>query len=204
MARVWIDDLHELELLPRGRQYDALRALRQKAQPSDQEKWNAAFDAASLYEAWTRLPLARGVYAFNRPVIGDAIRDRDGWRIVEIGGGNGALWEGFFTGMPSGTLTLIDPNDNAHTAVAARLPDHVDLRSIVGQAEAADIPACDVLVCSLTLHHVAGLDATQRRTFGLDGDGKLEILRRCLVAIRERGGIAILNEADCYHEIDLA
>ena len=201
---MWIDDLNAVELLPRSRQYEALRNLRAAAAAGGHEQWNTAFDPASLYEAWTRLPLARGVYEFNHPVIRDAIRDRAQWSIVEVGGGNGALWQDFFAGSQAGTLTLIDPNESAHEAVAARLPDHVGFRSIVGQVEAADIPACDVLVSSLTLHHVAGRDAEQRATFGLAGDGKTEILDRFLTAIRMRDGVGILNEADCYNEIDLA
>ncbi|MDX1886667.1 class I SAM-dependent methyltransferase [Mycolicibacterium sp. 120270] len=201
---MWIDDLNDLVLLPRGRQYEALQTLRQKTQAADHEQWNTTFDSTSLYQAWTRLPLAQGVYEVNRPVIRRAIAGREDWRIVEIGGGNGALWQEFFADAPPGTLTLIDPNQNAHTAVAGRLPEHVELHSIIEPAETADIPGCDVLVCSLTLHHVAGRDTQERAAFGLDGVGKLEILQRCLAAIRDRAGVAVLNEADCYHEIDLA
>ena len=85
-----------------------------------------------------------------------------------------------------------------------RLPSHVSFHSIVDTAERAVIPDADVIVSSLTLHHVAGVDIAQRRAFGLDGDGKSEILRRCLAAIRQRRGVGILNEADCYNEIELA
>ena len=137
---MWIDDLNDLVLLPRGRQYEALQTLRQKTQAADHEQWNTTFDSTSLYQAWTRLPLAQGVYEVNRPVIRRAIAGREDWRIVEIGGGNGALWQEFFADAPPGTLTLIDPNQNAHTAVAGRLPEHVELHSIIEPAETADIP----------------------------------------------------------------
>ena len=43
---VWIDQLNELELLPRGRQYEALRNLRAVAETADHEQWNTAFDSA--------------------------------------------------------------------------------------------------------------------------------------------------------------
>ncbi len=126
------------------------------------------------------------------------------WQVVEIGGGNGALWESVFDAQQAGTFTLVDPHPEAHASVAKRLPSHVSFHSIVDTAERAVIPDADVIVSSLTLHHVAGVDVAQRRAFDLDGDGKREILRRALAAIRQRHGVGILNEADCYNEIDLA
>lgn len=38
----------------------------------------------------------------------------------------------------------------------------------------------------------------------MTGDGKLEILRRVVAALRSRSGIGILNEADCYNDIPLS
>lgn len=201
---MWKDRLIELDLLPRAYQFDALQELRRTYERSDYEQWNSAFGSESLYDAWAQLPFMQRLYESNRSIIRQALEARPRWHVVEIGGGNGAVWEKMFTGHLPGTLTLIDPHEEAHSAVAKRLPDHVTFRSIVDTAERAEIPDADVIVSSLTLHHVAGVDAAQRRAFGLDGDGKSEVLQRCLSAIRRRQGIGILNEADCYNEIDLA
>jgi hypothetical protein len=74
---------------------------------------------------------------------------------------------------------------------------------VVGTVEEAEIPEAETIVCSLTLHHVAGIDTEQRQGYGLSGPGKTEILRRFVAALRARRGIGILNEADVYNEIDL-
>ena len=200
---MWIDELNDLALLPRAQQYSALQQLRKNFTESHDEQWNTAFGPTSLYEAWTQLPLMQGLYQRNRAVIQETLQGRSDWHIVEIGGGNGALWRGLLDTQQAGTLTLIDPHAEAHDAVAARLPGNVTFRPIVASAEHVEIPDADVIVCSLTLHHVAGLDSAQRRSFGLEGDGKAEILRRCVAAIQGRDGTGLLNEADCYNELDL-
>ena len=201
---MWKEKLDELTLLPRARQLEAVQELQKTFERSDYEQWNTAFGPESLYDAWTQLPFMQQLYECNRAVIQETLQGRSGWHVVEIGGGNGVLWEGLFNTQQAGTLTLVDPHTEAHTAVAQRLPSHVSFQSIVDTAEQVAIPDADVIVSSLTLHHVAGLDVAQRRAFGLDGDGKSEILRRCLSALRRRQGVGILNEADCYNEIDLA
>ena len=201
---MWKEKLDELILLPRAHQFGALEELRTTYERADYEQWNTSFGAESLYDAWSQLPFMQKLYESNRAVIGQALGGRSGWQVVEIGGGNGALWEGVFDAQQAGTFTLVDPHPEAHTSVATRLPSHVTFQSIVDTAERAVIPDADVIVSSLTLHHVAGVESAQRRAFGLDGDGKGEILRRCLAAIRKRHGVGILNEADCYNEIDLA
>jgi Methyltransferase domain len=200
---MWIDELDALVALPRADQYAALKRIRDAAD-SSYEQWNTDFSPASLYGAWTKLPIMQGLYRDNRTVIMKALHGRSDWHIVELGGGTGALWEGFFDEGSAGTFTLIDPHPQAHNAVAALLPRGVVFEAITTGAEHADIPAADVIVCSLTLHHVAGSDAAQRSTFGLDGDGKAEVLQRCVAAIRRRDGVGVLNEADIYNEIDLA
>ncbi len=201
---MWTAELAQVLSLPRAQQYAALQQLRTQHSEAGDEQWNTAFGPASLYDAWTRLPLMQGLYQANRAVIDEVLRDRDDWHIVEIGGGNGVLWEGFLTARGSGTLTLIDPHPEAQQAVAARLPDTVDFRSHIAGVELAEIPDADVLVCSLTLHHVAGMDAAHRRVVGMEGDGKTEILRRCVAAVQRRGGIGVLNEADIHNDIDYA
>jgi hypothetical protein len=201
---MWTEILNNLITMPRAEQVAVLQGMQQAAQHPDAEAWNTAFDPGSLYNAWTQLSFVRGIYQHNRQVIDNTLRGRKAWHVVEIGGGNGALWAGLLEQHSAGTLTLIDPNPQAHRAVSGRLPDHVDFQSVISKASDAEIPEADVIVCSLALHHEAGVSAAQRKTFGMDGDGKGEILRRCISALRLRTGVGVLNEADCYNEIDLA
>ncbi|WP_232374950.1 class I SAM-dependent methyltransferase [Mycolicibacterium mengxianglii] len=170
--------------------------------PTD-EAWNTTFGSDSLYEAWTQLPFVHDIYAHNRAVIAGTLQERTDWHVVEVGGGNGALWDGLLDALAPGTFTLIDPNPNAHDVVGRRLPATVDFRPVIADVKDATIPDADVIVCSLTLHHHPGRDAAQRAEFGMKGDGKLEIAQRFVEALRPRNGIGILNEADCYNEIDL-
>jgi hypothetical protein len=168
----WSEALDALTALPRGEQYAALVELRHRHADDDAEEWNTTFGPQSLYDAWTRLPFVAGIYAHNRPVIADALAGRTNWHAVEIGGGNGLLWEGLLDTLEPGTLTLIDPNPTAHHAVGQRLPAHVDFRSVQAPVADAVIPEADVIVCSLTLHHHAGEDARQRAVYGMSGVGK--------------------------------
>jgi len=201
---VWKKTLDQLVLLPRAHQLAAIEELWTIYERTDYEQWNTAFGSRSLYDAWARLPFMRSLYNHNRSLIRQALQGRSDWHVVEIGGGNGALWQNFLSTLHPGTLTLIDPNVDAHVAISGRLPEHVKFRALNYDVERVEIPDADVIVCSLTLHHIAGMNTAQRRAFGLDGDGKKEILQRVVAAIRDRHGIAILNEADCYNEIDLA
>ena len=185
---MWIDELNDLALLPRAQQYSALRQLRKNFTESHDEQWNTAFGPTSLYEAWTQLPLMQGLYQRNRAVIQETLQGRSDWHIVEIGGGNGALWQGLLNTQRAGTLTLIDPHAEAHDAVAARLPGNVTFRPIVASAEHVEIPDADVIVCSLTLHHVAGLDSAQRRSFGLEGT---ERQKYCGAVSRQSRGVTV-------------
>ena len=163
MSSAWSSDLDELILLPRAAQYDALQRLRASHTDFNREEWNTAFGESSLYEAWTQLPFMQSLYGHNRGVIHGALGDRQDWHIVEIGGGNGVLWDGVFAEHRPGLLTLIDPHPEAHMAVAGRLPQHVVFNSIVEHVEAAEVRDADLVVCSLTLHHVRG---PGRRTAG--------------------------------------
>ena len=191
MSRTWDSDLDELILLPRAAQYDALQRLRASHTDFNREEWDTAFGESSLYEAWTQLPFMQSLYGHNRDVIHGALGDRQDWHIVEIGGGNGVLWDGIFAEHRPGLLTLIDPHPEAHVAVAGRLPQHVVFNSIVEHVEAAEVPDADLVVCSLTLHHVAGLDAAQRASVGFEGVGTKEILGRIVSALRARAGTGI-------------
>jgi hypothetical protein len=201
---MWAEELRQVVSLPRAHQYSAIQQLRAQHSGTGQEQWNTAFGPLSLYDAWTRLPVMQALYRSNRAVIDDALQNRADWHIVEIGGGNGALWEGLPPARSRGTFTLIDPHPEAHTAVAAKLPESVTFRSRITSVEHVDIPEADIVLCSLTLHHVAGRDAAQRHALGLKGGGKSEILQRCVAAVQHKDGVGVLNEADIHNDIDLA
>jgi hypothetical protein len=203
-SRTWSALLDALCALPRARQYAALSEVREFGPRAYAEAWNTAFGPDSLYDAWTQLPFVQSIYRHNRVPIARTLAGRTAWSVVEIGGGNGALWDGLLAHLQPGALTLIDPEPEAHEAVGRRLPGNVGFRSVVAEVGDSEIPASDVVVCSLALHHRAGRDAAQRAAFGMSGEGKEEILRRVVASVRPRQGIGILNEADCYNEIDLA
>jgi methyltransferase family protein len=200
----WATHLNALCALPRAQQHAALAELRAHVEGPAGEAWNTTFGPDSLYDAWTRIGFVDEIYVRNRAVVADTLQGRTHWHVVEVGGGNGVLWHGLLDTLGPGTLTLIDPNPNAHDALRRRLSDTVDFRSVVAEVQNADIPDADVIVCSLTLHHHPGRTAAQRVAYGMTGDGKLEILQRFVKALRPRNGIGLLNEADVYNEIDLA
>ncbi len=201
---MWRQQLQQFLTLPRSHQFEALQRLREVAgQNSVGEEWNSVFGVQSVYEAWTQLPLMQHVYVANRAILRPLLEQHSLWHLIEIGGGNGALWQGFFHAQERGVLTLIDPNPEVHATVAAVLPAGIELHSHIARVENVELPEADGIVCSLMLHHIAGLDHDQRSLFQMDGPGKKEILQRCVQAIRTRRGICLLNEADVYNEIDL-
>ncbi len=200
---MWLERLQHLLVLPRAHQFEALRQLRVGKELQYVEQWNSAFGMESVYEAWTQLPLMQQVYVSNRAILRPLLEQRPNWHLIEIGGGNGALWQGFFHAEEKGVLTLIDPVPEVHAAVAAVLPPGIELRSHIASVESVQLPEADGIVCSLMLHHIAGLDGQQRTTFGMNGPGKREILQECVQAVRTRHGLCLLNEADIYNEIDL-
>lgn len=195
---------------------DALLRLPRSAQPSAaadlceridlglaEEEWNSRFGEDSLFAAWTGSELLRGLYTGNAMVLRAHLRP--GWRVVEVGGGDGRLW-GHLQDVPAdGELVLIDPAPSTHEQVRGRLPAGVSMTSIEGMVQDVleEIPRCDAVICSLTLHHVAGRDAAERARVGLTGPGKREVLTAFRDAIRPRGGCLILNEADVHCEVDL-
>jgi len=200
----WQADLHRIVVLPRAQQYAALKELLARRDACPAEEWNAAFGAASLYEAFTQLPDAQLAYRANRAVVRSALEARPDWRLVEVGGGNGVLWRDFFHHDERGQFTLVDPVAETHEIVAALLPRGVVFHSVLAPIEQAALPDADVVNCSLILHHIAGLDADERRRHGLSGPGKRETLEHIVAALRPRGGIGILTEADTYHDLALA
>ena len=91
----WSHALSEVVTLPREEQLEALRRLHSSYPAHSAEAWNTAFNGESLYAAWTTIPLLQDLYRHNRTVIRPLLDQCEKWHIVEIGGGNGALWRDF-------------------------------------------------------------------------------------------------------------
>lgn len=180
-----------------------LASLPQAAIP---EAWNAQFGPGSLFDAWTATSLLRGLYASNAQLIQKELkRAGSGLRVIEIGGGDGRLWREVksFEGLD---LLVIDPIDEVGERVSDAAP-WANVRHCAAMVQdTLDRPelwaGADVVICSLTLHHVAGADADERRVHGLLGPGKLEILQRFREALTP-GGLLILNEADIHCDLQV-
>jgi len=199
----WSQVLGEIAELPSAQQLPTLRRLRRNYPICTDEEWNTAFNPDSLYTAWTSTHLMRDLYRHNRDVVRPILAKLEEWHIVEVGGGNGALWRDFFRRHQRGRLTLIDPDPGAHQAVASALPESIEFESVIAPVEEARVPTADLVICSLTLHHLGGRDTAERQAHQLTGPGKCEVLRDFVEAVRARRGLCILNEADVYAEIDL-
>ncbi|MCB9664029.1 MAG: class I SAM-dependent methyltransferase [Alphaproteobacteria bacterium] len=198
-----LEALERLLARPPGDHLGALGELRSAwPSPAVPEAWNTAFGPGSLFEAWTATPFMRSIYAANAAELHAVLR-RDDFVVAEIGGGNGALWQEALGPGARGTLVLVDPEPEAHVRVQEVLPSGVALVSRPERVEDVSLPEVDAIVCSLTLHHVAGEDAARRARFGLAGPGKAEILAGFATALAPRGGRLLLNEADVYCDLAL-
>lgn len=200
--RTIANDLVALTRLPRGEQLSRLQQLREHWDRNleAQEAWNSRFGPDSLFEAWTSSSFCQAVYAANAEVLRAHLRP--GFVAVEAGGGDGKLWQQALAPDARGTLVVIDPSPEVHTEVARRLPAGVKLTSLIAPVQDVVVPDADAIVCSLTLHHVAGRSAEERGRHGLSGPGKREVLQGFATALRP-GGVFLLNEADVYCEIGL-
>jgi SAM-dependent methyltransferase len=195
--------------LPRGAQREALKAWLAALPPADPpEAWNAAFGPGSLFDAWTRTTVALGVHTANAAWLRDRLDAvGPGFRVLEIGGGDGRLWRRVLRDDDRGTLLVVDPMDEVHRVLPEGLPEGVVVEPVVAPVEAVldrtDLwEALDAVVCSLTLHHLAGADAKARARVGLSGPGKREVLARVAGALAP-GGALLLNEADIHCDIEL-
>ncbi len=197
--------------LPRSEQSAALRALRCALPPTaTPEAWNSRFGPTSLFAAWTASSLMRGLHRSNAELLRPLLA-RPGFRVIEIGGGDGALWRDALPpdALPpdaQGELLLIDPVAEVGELVRASLPEGVSLRFRQARLEEVDpgsLPPADAFVASLVLHHIAGADRAQRQAHGLSGPGKLEALQTLAGCLRP-GGFGLVNEADIHCDIELA
>lgn len=203
-----LTELRALLGLPRGAQPAAALALAERfADRGQPEAWNTRFGPGSLFDAWTKTSVCRAVHESVAASLRPRLDARPGWRLIEVGGGDGSLWRRLLRDDDRGELLLFDPVPEVHEVVGAALPPGVALRSVVAPVEerldAIGADAADAIVCSLTLHHLAGRDALARAEAGLSGPGKLEVLRAFAEALRP-GGALLLVEADVHCDLELA
>ena len=195
-------DLAQLLALPREQQLPAALALLARPTEPMPEAWNRRFGPDTLFAAWCRTSVCRAAHqAVRADLIG--VLARPGFRVVDVGGGDGSLWRGLLRPEHRGEIVVVDPIVETHDQVRAAAPDGVRVHGIPARVEDATLPEADAIVCSLTLHHVAGRDAAERARHGLSGPGKREVLQAFARSLRPRGGVGILVEADVDCELDL-
>lgn len=189
--------------LPRSAQPAAVERLLAEWPPEADEAWNSAFGEGSLFGAFTRTSVAQAVYAANRAVIRPLLDARPGFRAVEVGGGDGALWLPLLASDDHGDLVVVDPHPEGADALRHLVPHGVRVAHVPAPVETVTLPPADLVVCSLVLHHVAGWDAAERARVGLDGPGKAEALAHIRAALAAKGGTLVVNEADVYCDLGL-
>lgn len=202
---IWTERLNKILTLPQRHQRDALRILSRSFKPSDSETWNKRFDQDSLYESWSQILPMRNLYEVNKNVINKKLSELQNFTIVEIGGGNGALWRNLFNPNQKGTFILIDPTEESHEAVKKAIPSNIEFISIKKSVEELNqIPEADIIVCSLVLRFIPGTEKEENKKYGIDRIGKAQIIRKILESIRIKNGILIINETDVYTDIKIA
>jgi ubiquinone/menaquinone biosynthesis C-methylase UbiE len=108
---------------------------------------------------------------------------------VDLGIGTGALAARCLAGLPEARIIGIDADGEMLEAAEFRLSGHVRLTLIHGDFLKLELPECDALVASFSLHHIP--TPTQKQAF----------YRRCRDALTESG---LLVSADCYPDRDPA
>jgi SAM-dependent methyltransferase len=188
---------------PRNRQPEAVKELSARIEIGSPEEWNSKFGPESLFDAWTGNHLVQGIYQANAKTLQSHLRP--GWRVIEIGGGDGRLWS-MLPDLPPGELWVVDPSAGVHERLQAELGDRIKVHGIQALIQDAlpSLPKVDAVVCSLTLHHVAGRDAQERANHGMSGPGKLEVLQGLRHILQDREGLLLLNEADVHCDLELA
>jgi len=187
--------------LPAHQQVDAAMQVLHEAPEPVPEVWNSRFAEGSLFDAWTRTTIAERAHEALAAAAQPALQP--GFHAIEIGAGNGRLWRQVLPADATGTLSVVDPVAEAIDEVRAVVPPGVEVIGEVAGVESVELPAADLVVCSMTLHHLAGVDAAQRAAHGLAGPGKGEVLQAFRDAVRPREGVVLLLEADIDCELDL-
>lgn len=103
--------------------------------------------------------------------------------IVDLGTGTGALAATCLRARPEARIIGIDADAQMLEIARARLTDSVQVELRVASYLEAEIPASDLIVASISLHHVP------------EADAKMDLYARCRRALHS-GGAMIL--ADCY------
>lgn len=103
--------------------------------------------------------------------------------IVDLGTGTGALAERCLRDVPDASVVGVDGDPGMLAMAGERLADagRVELRH--ARFDRVDLPRCDLVVASISLHHVA------------DPEAKRALYRRCRAALDPAGAMVI---ADCY------
>ena len=102
--------------------------------------------------------------------------------VIDLGIGTGALAARCLARIPAARIIGVD--EDAGMLAAARTRLGLALRSTLhGSFETLDLPACDAIVASLSLHHVP------------TPDRRLQLFQRLRSALRHGG---VLIAADCY------
>lgn len=105
--------------------------------------------------------------------------------IVDIGTGTGALAERCLRQITDANLIGIDNDPEMLAAAAQRIRGRAEF--IHANFESAKLPACDAMIASFSLHHIAEVRA------------KTEFYRRARQALSQAGTLLI---ADCYPAAD--
>jgi ubiquinone/menaquinone biosynthesis C-methylase UbiE len=108
--------------------------------------------------------------------------------LVDLGTGTGALASACLRVRPGARVTAIDADPEILELARQRLAGLATVTSFVtGRFDDLELPVCDAMVASLSLHHVRTADA------------KLTLYRRCRAALSDRG---VLISADCCPATD--
>ena len=105
--------------------------------------------------------------------------------VVDLGAGTGALAGAILDGIPRARAVTIDIDPAMVEAASARLASHRERVELRRSSFDDALPACDAVVASLALHHVADLAA------------KRALYTRILEAL-EPGGIFLSADASVY------
>ena len=129
--------------LPRAQQPEAIEALSARIETGTMEEWNSRFGPDSLFDAWTGNHLVRGIYQANSKTL--RARLEPGWRVVEIGGGDGRLWS-LLPDLPPGELWVIDPNKGVHERLQAELGDRMTVHGIQALVQDSGNISPDIII----------------------------------------------------------
>lgn len=104
-------------------------------------------------------------------------------RIVDLGVGTGALAAACLDARPEAELIGLDSDPGMLRAATARLAAYPRVKLLEGDFLKGEIPACDAIVASVSLHHIRKPD--EKRAF----------YAKCHAALRQSG---MLVTADCF------